>query len=86
MDTPSGDVKVGPSSLRKVDFGSVRELFSRRADKNPGDGFLVVVDLDLVSFRPLTGNIEVLFGKITVEDACIEMFPSPYGEYRCLIL
>ena len=56
MDSPT---EISPNSSRIVDFGTARELFSRRADKNPGDGFLVVVDLDLVSFRPLVGNLEV---------------------------
>ena len=49
MDTPTGDVKVSPSSLRVVDFGSVRELFPIGTNVNPGDGFTIVVDGDLVT-------------------------------------
>ena len=49
MDTPTGDVKVSPSSLRVVDFGSVRELFPIGTNVNPGDGFTVAVDGDFVA-------------------------------------
>ena len=49
MDTPTGDVKVGPPSLRVVDFGSVRELFPIGTNVNPGDGLAVIVDEDFVA-------------------------------------
>lgn len=49
MNTPTLGVKVGPSSLRKVDFGSVRELFPIGTNVNPSDGFTIVVNGDLVA-------------------------------------
>ena len=49
MNTPSGDVKVGPPSFRVVDFGSVRELFPIGTNVNPSDGLTVLIDGDLVA-------------------------------------
>ena len=49
MNTPTEGVKVSPSSLRVVDFGSVRELFPIGTNVNPGDGFTIVVDGDFVA-------------------------------------
>ena len=49
MNTPSGDVKIGPSSLRVVDFGPVRNLFPIGTNVNPSDGLTVLIDGDLVA-------------------------------------
>ena len=49
MNTPTGDVKIGPPSLRVVDFGSVRDLLPIGTNVNPGDGFTIVVDGNFVA-------------------------------------
>ena len=54
MNTPSGDVKIGPSSLRVVDFGPVRDLFPISTNVNPSDGLTILIDGDLVTGEPQT--------------------------------